>query len=96
MKDSSANTSQDYDRKHGKNHIASNPRAVKDLPSEDDTSEGDTGTTDNNQKTAEIISKGHTIETNPSLKPEFAEDKRKTVRHEHTNHFTNRAKPQDQ
>ena len=45
-------TSQDYDRKHGADHIANNPRAVKDIPNK--------------------------------------EDKRKEVRQEHTNHFTNR------
>ena len=25
-------TSQDYDRKHGEDHIANNPRAIKDIP----------------------------------------------------------------
>lgn len=29
-------TSQDYDRKHKQDHIANNPRAIKDLPSKQD------------------------------------------------------------
>ena len=86
-KDSPANTSQDYDRKHGRNHIASNPRAIKDrLTSEDSEAEGDT-----NSGNALLIERGHTITEKPVLKAGFTEDKRKTARQEHTNHFTNRA-----
>ena len=51
--DQPKNTSQDYDRKHGHDHIANNPRAA----------------------TAQLS----------------REDKREEARHEHTNHFTNRA-----
>ena len=56
-------TSQDYDRKHGVDHIDKNPRATKDIPGPNDS----------------------------MAKPIFTEDRRKTVRQEHTNHFTNRA-----
>ena len=63
--DQPKNTSQDYDRKHGHDHVANNPRAAKDQPSWEDT--------------AAVMPKGH------------HEDKREEARHEHTNHFTNRA-----
>lgn len=35
-KNSTTNTSQDYDRKHKQDHIANNPRAAKDLPNPED------------------------------------------------------------
>jgi hypothetical protein len=60
-KDSTPHTSQDYDRKHGQDHIVKNPRAVKDLPNKEDLSDD-----------------------------ALSQDIRKDVRHEHTNHFTNR------
>ena len=47
--------------------------------------------TGRNPETAELIAKGHANISKPSLQPGFTEDKRATVRHEHTNHFTNRA-----
>ena len=91
-KESEPHTSQDHDRKFQHDHIKSNPRAAKDLPGpEDDASEEGSETTDTSQKTADLIAKGHTISNNPSLKPAFTEDKRESARHEHTNHFTNRA-----
>ena len=47
-------------------------------------------------ETAALIAKGHAM-TNPAKHPaDYAEDKRETARHEHTHHFTNRAKPADQ
>ena len=36
-KESMPHTSQAYDRKHKRDHISSNPRAAKELPSWDDT-----------------------------------------------------------
>ena len=86
MKDSLPHTSQDHDRKFQHDHITNNPRAAKDLPNA-----GDSVSTHISAETAEFIAQGRTISNNPSLKPEFTEDKRKSVRHEHTNHFTNRA-----
>ena len=83
--DTTSHTSQDYDRKHGCDHIASNSRAAKDLPDSKDSE-----TAEENPAIAEIISKGHTIATNPAVKSSFTEDKRETARHEHTNHFTKR------
>lgn len=35
-KTSIINTSQDYDRKHGRDHVSNNPRAAKDLLNHDD------------------------------------------------------------
>ena len=35
-KEHNAPTSQDYDRKHGEDHIANNPRAAKDIPNKED------------------------------------------------------------
>jgi hypothetical protein len=29
-------TSQDFDRKHGQDHVANNPRAAKDIPNKED------------------------------------------------------------
>jgi hypothetical protein len=80
-----SHTSQDYDRKHGQDHISHNPRAIKDMPNTDDNGASPS------EKTAELISQGHTIANKPPLKSNFTEDKRETARHEHTNHFTNRA-----
>lgn len=91
MKKNPTTPSQDYDRKHGKNHIAMNSRAAKDAVSDEDcNNEGSSDATD------EIIAKGHIIANNPSAKSSFTEDKRATARQEHTNHFTNRAKPENQ
>jgi hypothetical protein len=93
-KDSTTHTSQDYDRKHQKDHISSNPRAAKDLLSEEDSGNdngengGIIGTHD---ETAGLFAKGHAITNKPSSNTTFTEDKRDTARHEHTNHFTNRA-----
>jgi len=87
-KDSNPHTSQDYDRKHHQghhhqDHISHNPRAAKDLPGLEDS-----GAT--SEETADLISKGHTITDKPPLNTAFTEDMRKTIRHEDTNHFTNR------
>jgi hypothetical protein len=84
--------SQYYDRKHEQDHIVHNPRALKDIPNSEDSEAEDTDstTTDSGQKSADMISKGHSVPNNPSLKSAFPEDKRKEVRQEHTNHFTSR------
>ncbi len=85
-KDSATHTSQDHDRKRGRDHIASNPRAAKDTHNLEGIEA--TGTSVEN---AELISKGSIIANNPSVKAIYTEDKRETARHEHTHHFTNRA-----
>ena len=38
-KDEPRHTSQDYDRKHGKDHVFCNPRAAKEYPSWDETAD---------------------------------------------------------
>ncbi len=76
-KDSTHNTSQDHDRKHGQDHIANNPRAEKMFLNKDDT--------------ADILAEQHSITKN-AHEPAFKEDKRQMARQEHTSHFTNRAK----
>ena len=83
-KASTTNTSQDFDRKHKQNHKVKNPRSIKDIPNLQDNAA-------NSPETADIIAKGHTITNKPSKKSDFNPDKREDVRHEHTNHFTNRA-----
>ena len=89
-KDLDAPTSQDYDRKHGQDHISHNPRAVKDIPGPKDSAPTE------NSGTAEIIARGHTITTESALQASFTEDKREAARHEHTNHFTNQASQKNQ
>lgn len=98
-KDSAPHTSQDYDRKHQQDHVLHNPRAVKDIPSSEDNettdSENNGGGGDKSDATAEILAKGHITETS-SAKTNYNADERKLVRQEHTNHFTNRARPENQ
>ena len=84
-KEPTPHTSQDYDRKHGQDHVAKNPRTMKGKhPGEPDAAPTIS------DETAELIAKGHPTPTPAMDKSAYHEDKRESAREEHTNHFTNR------
>ena len=87
-KASITSSSEEHASKQRRARMAGQSRTAKGRPSQHDSA------TYISPATAELIEKAHPMTHKPYAKSAFTEDKRATARHEHTNHFTNRAPAQ--